>query len=137
MAVQAPVPRFFPGDLVNYKGQGKYVILSVNSDMGFNMYKLMEKTTGEEITSSVINLERILEVVQESNEEEGVHSEPEQEKNEKEGNPRFKTLTEKELDDLQKKKTEPSTDKQMKWAVKIFKGRLPRNYFCKETKNDF
>ena len=59
-----------------------------------------------------------------------------EESEKKEEKPRFKTLSEQELDELQKKKTEPSTDKQMKWAVRIFKGRWSINYFLTETKNE-
>ena len=123
MAVQAPVPRFFPGDKVNYRGEGTYVVLSVHRDLGFNMYKLLETRTGEERTSSVLNLERILEVEQDNNEEETQADMESEESVEKEEKPRFKTLSEEELDDLQKKKTEASTDKQMRWAVRIFKGK--------------
>ena len=88
------------------------------------MYKLLETNTGEERTSSVVNLERILEVVQDKNEEETqpeMINEESEEKEEKEEKPRFKDLSEQELDQLQRKKTEASADKQMKWAVRIFK----------------
>ena len=119
MAVQAPVPRFLPGDIVSYQGQGRYTVLSISNQIGFNLYNILETSTGEQKTTSVLNLERILEVENDNNEED-IQVTDEIEEKEK---PRFKQLSEQELDDLQRKKTEPSTDKQMKWAVKIFKGK--------------
>ena len=123
MAVQAPVPRFFPGDIVSVQGEGRYVVLNISNDIGFNLYHLLETNTGEKKTCSVLNLERILEVEGETQTDikEEIKIDQKEEKNEE--NPRFKVLTEVELDDLQRKKTEPSTDKQMKWAVRIFKGK--------------
>ena len=48
---------------------------------------------------------------------------------EKENTGRFKNLKPSEIDDLAKKKTEATTDRQTTWAVKIFRGKAFINMF--------
>ena len=122
MAVQAPIPRFAPGEIVSCDGQGQYIVLSISNEIEFNLYHLIETNTGEKRTCSAMHLEKNGMTIEEEKKEDAIEIEEgiNEEKNEKK---RFKTLSEQELDDLQRRRTEPSTDKQMRWAVRIFKGK--------------
>ena len=86
--------KYKPADLLKYKGDGEHIVLSV-CNLGFNKYKIMD------IETEFFN-----------------------EKMETESQPRFKTLEEKEIDEIAKKQSEPTTDRQTAWAVRIIKGKF-------------
>ena len=141
MATARAKPRFSPADIVRYQGQEEYVVVSVTNLLGFNKYNLLNLKNGEKIQASSHELQKIygekLMGDEESDEEIEEILAPEQ----METKQRFGVLNEQQLDELAKKRTEPGTDKQTKWAIKIFKGEYSRHLFlihyiykkCKQT----
>ena len=121
MATAKPVPRFAPADLVKYQGEGEYMVLSVNNVLGFNKFQLINIRNGQQVQASSHELQKIRDDI--------LKAEEDEESEVFEGNEtvvpkaRFTTLNAEELDNLAKKRTEPGTDKQTKWAIKIFKGK--------------
>ena len=118
MAAWAPSPSFAPSDLVKFKNSGQYIVLSVTSSLGFNKYHLMNIENGQQEMASAYEMEKIGKKLF------GCPTEDEEFDKNTEIQPenRFKTLKEEEIDELAKKRTEPTTEKQTSWAIKILKG---------------
>ena len=121
MATAGPVPRFAPADLVKYQGEGDYLVLSVTNVLGFNKYNLINIRNGEQVQASSHELQKIHDDILKKDDEE---TEEREEESKNIPKSRFNTLLPEELDELAKKRTEPGTDKQTKWAIKIFKGKV-------------
>ena len=52
MATRAPVPKFEPADVVYYNDKGQYIVLGVETNLGFNRYHIMSlENGGKEIAS--------------------------------------------------------------------------------------
>jgi hypothetical protein len=113
MATAPPASKFAPADLVKYRNTGEYIILSISNEIGFNRYHLLNIENGQEQMANTFELEKIPVDILEITEDE-FETKPEKK--------RFKTIQPEELDNLSKKTTEPTTDRQTSWAVKIFKG---------------
>ena len=121
MATTIPVPRFKVADLVQLKDSEEYIILGIRNELGFNVYNLMNTKTGQEIQANSHEMKKILDDILESDESDGEEELIQVEEND--NKPRFKLLQPEEIDKLAKKRTEPATDKQTTWAIKIFKGK--------------
>ena len=123
MATAAPVPKYSPSDLVKYKDKGQYIVLSVQTNLGFNKYHIMNIEDGHSEQASSHELTKINTNIPKKEEDIETPEENIEELNENVVKPRFKTLKPEELDDLARKRTEKTTDKQTTWAIRIFKGK--------------
>ena len=116
MVTYAPAPAFAPSDIVKYRNNGQYIELSITSHLGFNKYNLMSIENGTQEVASAFEMEKIGRNNSDTDEEISETTENQEET-------RFKHLNKEEIDELAKKRTEPTTEKQTIWAIKIFKGK--------------
>jgi hypothetical protein len=121
MATRAPEPKFAPADLVKYNNAGEYIVLAVSDELGFNRYHLLNIENGTQEVAATHELTKIKADIFEADEQlmQDILVEPETQENKKS---RFRSLQPNELDELARKRTEPATDKQTTWAIRIFKG---------------
>ena len=120
MASWQPIPRFSPGDLVTYRGETTCLVSSINNQLGFNRFKLLDLDRGYEIIASSHEM-----VLFEPENKLSVNIDIPALDTAREPAPkRFKTKSDSEVDELAKRRTETSTDRQTEWAVRIFRGQF-------------
>ena len=127
MATASRPPKFKPSDLVKYKDQGQYIVLSITNILGFNKYNIINIQNGEYEQAAIHEISKLGETIFNKENEEMEESDDETEEKKK----RFPTLQPEDLDKIAQKRTEKATDKQTAWAIKIFKGN--RHFFSKYT----
>ena len=113
-------PQFKPADLVKYKGDGEHIILSSYNILGFNKYQIMNIENGVKNEASTHELEKIhKDILKDEPNEEFDMIEIKQKTQ-----PRFKSLGEEQINEIAKKKSEATIDRQTAWAVHIIKGKF-------------
>ena len=116
MATAPRAARFKVSDLVKFNNSGEYIILAITNELGFNTYHIMDTKNGNEERANSHQLQKIQDLLLPS-------SDTEEEMEIVEEKTRFKLMTQEEIDELAKKRTEKATDKQTTWAIRIFKGK--------------
>ena len=112
-------------DFVTHKNE-LYVLETINRALGYGLYTIRNLMTNVTITVTRLQLEKVdLDMAEEI---EGVTPIDNDMINDNISNNRFRLPDDEEIAKLKQERNRPSTEKQTRWAVKIFKGRKDHDF---------